>query len=313
MILTIEKCVDDLKWDNFISMSPHSSIYLTSRILNQSFNQFDKLFFFDQNKMIIASAIIKKDKKYNDYTEYQGLALSKPNGSNTIQKIVTDQFKKTETVLNLLEKKYKTFNLSLHPNITDLRPFQWLNYHNTKKKISFSLKYTAIIDLKDYIDFEHYLSSIRSVRRQEYKKAIRNKLRFIESNEIEDFLRLYILTFARQGLSVSQYDLNYICNVYKTLSEIGQAKLTYVINENNTIISGMIVYLYKDTMYYQFGATDPEYRNTGGFVFAMLNNIKYGIENGINKFDMVGINSPNRGDFKISFNAKPISYYHVSY
>ena len=38
MELTIEECVDDLKWDDFISKSPHSSVYITSRILNQSKN-----------------------------------------------------------------------------------------------------------------------------------------------------------------------------------------------------------------------------------------------------------------------------------
>lgn len=312
MELTIEECVDDLKWDDFILKSPHSSIYLTSRILNQSKNLFDKLFFL-KNNLIIGCVVIKKENTYSDFAEYQGLALSPSLGSNTIQKIVTDQFKKTESVLNLLETKYKSFNLSLNPNITDLRPFQWLNYHNDKNKISFKLRYTGIINLEDYLNFEEYLSSIRSGRRQEYKKAIKNKLTVIESKNIEDFLRLYVLTFARQGLNVNHDDLVLMRNTYESLLKINQARLTYAINEKNSIISGMIVYIYNDTMYYQYGATDPKYRNSGGSVLIMLHNIKKGIESGIKKFDMIGINSPNRGDFKISFNAKPKPYYHVSY
>ena len=100
---------------------------------------------------------------------------------------------------------------------------------------------------------------------------------------------------------------------YETLLQLNQAKLTYAINENKSIVSGMIVYAYNDTMYYQYGATDPEFRNSGGSVLIMLNNIKKGIENGFKQFDMAGVNSPNRGDFKISFNAEPKPYYHVSF
>ena len=313
MELTIEECVDDLKWDDFISKSPHSSVYITSRILNQSKNLFDKLFFLNNNNLIIGCVVIKKENTNSDFAEYQGMALSPALGSNTIQKIVTDKFKKTESILNLLVIKYKSFNLSLNPNITDLRAFQWLNYHNDQKKISFKLRYTGIINLINYSNFEDYLSSIRSVRRQEYKKAIKNKITVFESKNIADFLRLYELTFERQGIKVNPDDLVLIRNSYNSLLKLDQARLTYAINENKTIVSGMIVYVYNDTMYYQYGATDPEYRNTGASVLIMLNNIKKGIENGFKQFDMVGVNSPNRGDFKISFNAEPKPYYHVSY
>ena len=312
MELVIKQCVDNIKWDEFILKSPQSSIYMTSRILNQSKNIFEKLFFF-KNNIIIGCVVIKKENTNSDFAEYQGLALSPLLGSNTVQKIFTDQFKKTESILNLLKIKYKSFNLSLNPNITDLRAFQWLNYHNEQKKILFKLSYTAIINLNNYSNFEDYLSSIRSVRRQEYKKAIKNKITVVESKNISDFLILYELTFERQGIKVNPDDLVLIRNSYNSLLKLDQARLTYAINENKTIVSGMIVYVYNDTMYYQYGATDPEYRNTGASVLIMLNNIKKGIENGFKQFDMVGVNSPNRGDFKISFNAEPKPYYHVSF
>jgi hypothetical protein len=37
------------------------------------------------------------------------------------------------------------------------------------------------------------------------------------------------------------------------------------------------------------------------------------MDNGMKMVDFGGINSPNRGDFKISFNAKPVPYFITSW
>ena len=61
--------------------------------------------------------------------------------------------------------------------------------------------------------------------------------------------------------------------------------------------------------YYLIGANDPNYRKDGAGGFVVLEQIRYCIEQGLSYVDFMGINSLLRGDFKISLNADPVSYF----
>ena len=61
--------------------------------------------------------------------------------------------------------------------------------------------------------------------------------------------------------------------------------------------------------YYLIGANDPEYRHSGSGSYLMLESLRRSQERGLATVDFVGINSPNRGDFKTSFNAVPVPYF----
>ena len=88
-------------------------------------------------------------------------------------------------------------------------------------------------------------------------------------------------------------------------------KLPFCYDTHHNLHSSMLTLTYKDTAYYQFGATDPGFRSSSASAFLVLNSIKTAFESNIDFFDMVGINSPNRGDFKLSFNALPKPYFHL--
>ena len=67
----------------------------------------------------------------------------------------------------------------------------------------------------------------------------------------------------------------------------------------------------RDTGYYLIGANDPGFRKYGTGSFLVLEQIRKCFEHGIKAIDFIGINSPNRGDFKTSFNAQPFSFFTV--
>ena len=100
-------------------------------------------------------------------------------------------------------------------------------------------------------------------------------------------------------------------------------KIIKVLNENNNIsmfscidkdkiISASIFIEYKDQAYYLIGANDPNYRNSGAGTAVIFEHIKHLLNKKIKIIDFLGANSPSRGDFKTSFNAKLISYYEIS-
>ena len=79
-------------------------------------------------------------------------------------------------------------------------------------------------------------------------------------------------------------------------------------------IASMNLFIYDNhSAYYLFGANNPDYRNTGASTFLMIKSIQLISEMGLKKIDFIGINSPNRGDFKLSFNPKIFQYYEVRF
>jgi lipid II:glycine glycyltransferase (peptidoglycan interpeptide bridge formation enzyme) len=74
--------------------------------------------------------------------------------------------------------------------------------------------------------------------------------------------------------------------------------------------AGAAVFLYDNhTAYYLVAANDPAYRNAGVSTFLFLSGVAAGIRRGVRSIDVVGMNSPSRGDFKTSFGAEPIPYF----
>jgi lipid II:glycine glycyltransferase (peptidoglycan interpeptide bridge formation enzyme) len=65
--------------------------------------------------------------------------------------------------------------------------------------------------------------------------------------------------------------------------------------------------------YYLFGANDPELREANASSKLLIDNIVIFADQGLEKFDFVGVNSPQRGDFKLSFNAELIPYQEVHF
>jgi hypothetical protein len=304
--------INDLDWDRIQLHSKHASIYTTSVYLNSVKIPHSKIV-IKKNEQIIATVLINDDSPNLDYSLYQGISIIQLNSIN--QKInFTKEFAILKELIELLTKHFNNFTITLNYKFSDLRPFLWHNYNIENAKLfKLDLKYTGIINLIDYENFELYLNSIRSVRRQEYKKCISNKYNVIESNDLNDFLRLYNLTFERQLINVSNNEINNINNICHNLMKHDMAKLFYCANPDGVIVSSVVIFYFNKIMYYQFGATDPSYRNSGASVLLILNAIRIGFLNNYEYFDMVGINSPNRGDFKMSFNSVPHSFYNITW
>ena len=67
------------------------------------------------------------------------------------------------------------------------------------------------------------------------------------------------------------------------------------------------------TAYYLFGANKPCSRRSGASSYLMLRIIEEYFTRGFKYFDFCGVNSPQRGDFKLSFNAALRPYYTITW
>ena len=170
---------DEDTWDLFVSTSMQRSIFVYSKFLDSLFVEYDLVTCYDKDKIVAGAVVIYsiKDKLIDSvfpFTQYQGILLADNANRNDHSK-VTYEFKIVEYFIAQLIENFKNCCFCHSWHLNDLRPFQWFNYNEPDKgQFKIQLNYTGILDLKKYSSFEDYLGSVRSVRRQEYKKSLKN-------------------------------------------------------------------------------------------------------------------------------------------
>jgi len=299
-------------WDRFVASSPQRSLYSYSYFLDSLNTKYDLVTCVDKGK-IIAGAPILLDHSGQPYgsvfpfTEYQGLILAAPVKADHHAQI-TAEFKVVDFFITQLIKHYGQVCLCQSWRFKDLRPFQWYNYHEPQLGVfSLNLRYSGIINLGEYSDFDHYCQSTRRVRRQENNKS--DKILRLEFSDRVDILdELHEKTFIRQGLERSAQEGALVKSIAAKALKNNYGRLGLAWLGSRPIAA--VLFLFDDrTAYYQFGATDYEYREKYGNTFLIFKMLADCFQRGIQEVDLVGLNSPNRGDYKISFNPELVPYF----
>jgi len=216
----------------------------------------------------------------------------------------------TEILLAGLSKRYDRLSFCLHHATEDLRGLQWFHYHEPHLgQFELALYYTGLLDLTASSDFETYLSSIRNNRLRDYQKALDLGLTIEVSRDIETLDHLHRLTFERQGLSRGEQAEQLLHSIAAAALAHGFGELLICRTGAGEAASATLFLYDKQCGYYLFGANHPAHRITGSGTFLMVENIRGCQTRRLERVDFCGINSPNRGEFKTSFNAIPVPYF----
>jgi GNAT superfamily N-acetyltransferase len=316
MSLILNICDNKQKWDSFVELSPQGNIFCKTPFLDALEEDYDLILIEEHNQLKMGGIILKQNEKPirapYPFTMYQGILFDKSIYNMPRHRRIKKAMEITQYLLTTLVEYYNRISFCLHYNVDDLRSFQWFNYHHPEKgQFLISLRYTGILDLTTWDSFDQYLLDIRTVRRQEYNKLKSSNIILESSKDIDTLDRLHGKTFERQGIARKEEEVRLLRSITSTAlaKEYGQL---LVCKSPEDIPISATVFLYDNRCgYYMFAANDPEYRKTGCGTYLMLENIRQCKERGLLKVDMVGINSPRRGDFKTSFNAVPYPYFIV--
>lgn len=305
-------CEDMVQWDRLVDESPQGHVFSSSAFL-KSLKAPHTCYTVCtlQGQLLAGVAIMRNGSEMIrapfEFSPHQGIIFSNYISTLSNHKRLSLEFKITIFLIESLLENFTNFSMALSPFFRDLRPFLWHNY-GAKNAALFKItqRYTAYLPLSTF-ELSNYLQSVRSVRRQEYKKS---NVILDTSDDLDSFMNLYIKTFKRQGI-----------NVEKEMQERIRSICTNALNEgygylNSAKIDGCAVSMAfflsdRSTAYYLFGVNDPEYRNYSVSSKLLIDSIAYFASRGLKWFDFVGVNSPNRGDFKLSFNADLIAYQEV--
>lgn len=313
MDLILEITKNRNAWDEFINSSPQGSIFSDSRYLLALEHPHTCYFVRNRHGENLAGVVIVEDgfamsKAPFPFTPYQGIMFSPAVHQLPSHKKITTEFKITDFIIVNLITKYNNFNMALSPSFDDIRAFQWHNYHlESGPRFEITTRTTAVLNILG-LDATTYLSNIRSVRRQECNKSTAE---ISEFNDVDEFIKLYVKMFERQGIIISNDAIKLIRKICTAALTANFGRMTRAVVGNSTASISVFLFDAKHA-YYLFAANNPEFRNSGASSKLMLHNILHFLKLGLSKIDFIGVNSPNRGDFKISFGPSLSHYYEVS-
>lgn len=212
-----------------------------------------------------------------------------PKGPEINQKMLDELFE--------IGKKENCIFIQLEPNIKKTNKiYNFKNLVYSARPLF--TKYTFILDLTK--PDEEILKNMHPKTRYNIRLAEKKGVRIIEDNSdksFEEYLRLTKETTKRQKFYA--HNENYHKLMWQTLKQVGSidknklsAHLLRAVYENETL-AAWILFVYKDKLYYPYGASSNKYREVMASNLIMWEAIRFGKKLGLKEFDMWGALGPN--------------------
>jgi len=309
----LQECTDDSTWDDFVTGSPQGNVFCRSWFLRCLPATVAKYFVHNHDQIVAAFVVLTRDGHVLPApftnTMYQGIMVSQDIAALSWHRRSVQEHRIASYVIATVQSLHGRVSFCLHPEWTDIRPFDWFNYGaDPSMRFTLSIRYTGWLDLADLPPPADFLGQIRDCRRQEVHKARRAGCVIELSEDVEAFNTLHARTFERQGLQQSPEEERCLLAIGASALSGGFGELV-VCRASGKVASATLILFDNRSGYYLYAANDPELRSSGASSFLMVECIERCRRRGLTRFDFVGVNSPQRGDFKQSFNARPVPYY----
>lgn len=318
MAAVVDLCTDAAEWDAFVRASPHGSVFVTTAFMGCLGFAYD-VYVLREDGRIIAGAPIYFNQGHVfasplPFTLYQGLLLAGDICDRPPHSRIKRGLEIVEMLCAELVSRHELVSFCQHYSFEDLRAFQWFNYHKPESGLfTIDLRYTGLLELEQAGDYKKYLGQVRELRQREYRKATRSGFTVVESRDIGILIKLYQKTFDRQGMRIDPDEEGLVLRLVEGLIDKGIGEMLMCRAPGGEPVSATVFLRDWRSGYYLIGANDPEYRNSGSATLVMLENIRRCMQDKLKTVDFVGANSPNRGDYKMSFNAVPRPYFSVAW
>lgn len=313
--------VNDLdEWDELVERSPQGTIFSSSQYLCAAGVEFD-LYVVRLRQQIKAGVVLitgkeRKNTIFDDLVIYGGLLFDRDSRMLEAKR-VTEEFQITEFVLAELDSRYDRLSFALSPHIRDMRPFLWFNYHGGGEHYLLDLKYTSYLDISSLAAeqnetlTENY-AKLLPVRRQMIREARKKGAIFCGAASHELFMQYYAATLKNQGELHDQEKFGRIAHLVTRLKQVDKAEFYEVRNEHGEVLYTSVFCFDGKRAYYLFGAGNPKalepYKGTVAIWDALADLAR---TRGVQQVDLEGVNSPNRGWFKLSFGGDLRPYYYA--
>jgi len=318
---TLKPVEDWALWDKFVNDSPQGSLFFLSTYL-QSTDLASRAWFVWKGSTIRAGLCIQEasggnECRLNDLVIHNGLWFL-ASEDHKLTNLRDERFEITKIAIAFLTDQYSSVELALAPQVEDVRPFLWYNYHGPpEEQFRLSLRYTSYLNIQEMSQLGNgeedcaIFRQLKTIRQRNLRKAVNAHNAVHENGSIESLLNNYARTM---GLSTEEFapTRDRMATLMESLCDHGMGKLYEVMDDKGNPAYGVFFAWDNKRAYYLFGAGDPDRYDTyqGTFVFwEALRNLA--TCQGITEIDWEGVNSPTRGWFKLTFGGTLVPYYEL--
>ncbi len=303
---------DDAAWDAFVESSPHGSAFATSALLHALPARAERWFLLVDGRPAAAAVQCTQDGvpvlEPQPSVLYQSPMLAGWGYDKPVHRLVKWELETLEALIDRLTLRYARVSFAVHPALRDVRALQWFNYHEPREeRFHVDLRYTALLDLRERT-CEQILDDARFARRYDWKRSRKAGIGFETSADVAPLAALIERTFARQERVWDERDRRYLVAIADAAIRHGFGEIGVCRLPSGEVAAAALFVYDERTAYYLAAGTDPECRATGVGTAIVVDFIERAIARGLAWVDFCGVNSPQRGDFKTSFNAQPVSY-----
>ena len=187
--------------------------------------------------------------------------------------------------------------IQLEPNVRKNTEYSILNTRYSLRPAAHPLftKYTFLLDLTK--PEQDILAGMHPKTRYNVRVAEKHKVKVVEDNSqksFEQYLKLVMETTSRQKFYA--HTPSYHRNMFEILpKKVNPNSLSYhLLNAtyDSKTVTSWVVFVFKDTIYYPYGASSREYREVMANNLICWEAIKFGKKLGLKYFDMWGALGP---------------------
>lgn len=199
----------------------------------------------------------------------------------------------SEEMLNSLKQtaeKYRVVSILIEPDITaDSFPNPPAGLSPAHKPLF--TRYTYVLDLTE--SEEKLMSAMHPKTRYNIKVAARHGVVIREDNSekaFSEYLSLHEETTSRQGFYA--HNATYMRTMWRIMHREGIARL-FTATLGDTVLAAWIVFVWKDTLYYPYGASSRNQKNVMAPNLLLWELVRWGKRNNLKKFDLWGALGPD--------------------
>ncbi len=320
--LTLTPVTEEDNWGNLVNSSPQGSLFCEQFYLAAAGCKHHK-YFIKQGEIKAGIVVVVSEDgqncKLDELVIYGGILFDLSPKRQKV-KLQYDEFQIVEFAIEQFSQIYESIEFQLSPQFLDMRPFQWHRYHDEEKyKFVLSLRYTSLVDISSLQDFKGEeenspcFENMETVRRYSVRQARRKGGRIVKADSGDKLVDFYCSLMERQSESQASIKLSNMKNIINALLKTGRGAVYNVLNLGGEVIYSICYGWDKKRAYYLFGAGHPEINEPWQGTLVHWEAFKdVGHRLGLKEVDLEGVNSPQRGWFKLGFGGNLIPYYHVS-
>jgi len=296
-------------WDAFVDASPQGMVYLKSFYLRCHDLPVRYWSIRKGEDAVGGFAAVESPRGIVPlaYQHYNGLIFRRFDDCKRVTE-TSLRYEAATCAAEFLFGRYGEVHLLNHWDVVDMRPFQWVNYHDRQAGyFEVQPRYTALLDITTPDDATEY----QTLRRRSLKKAEDAKLETRASDDYALLDHLQARTYEHQDVKRPENQGAMTKRIAAALGERG-AGVVYVTYQDNRPLAAALFAVDSHRAYFVAGGHEPDDRNLNAGTKLMVDAFRHlRQERGVTEVDFVGANSPNRGAFKLSFGARLVPFFAV--